>query len=179
MNAVDGARQLTKSRPDAVLLDLHMQEVSEGLAFLRRLRSIDAYQTTPVAIITGDYAVDSAVESDLRGYGATIRFKPFWLDDLVALVRDLTTDLPRQSQNIARRSPFARQVRATTIDAPAPSTFKAYGRAEWTRRNEAFLACAMLDIDRVVPLNEANVDEYLFHRTQFVNQGRECDEMLD
>ena len=98
MNAVDGARELTKSRPDAVLLDLHMQEVSEGLAFLRRLRSIDAYQTTPVAIITGDYAVDSAVESDLRGYGATIRFKPFWLDDLVALVRDLTTDLPRQSQ---------------------------------------------------------------------------------
>ncbi len=40
-------------------------------------------------------------------------------------------------------------------------------------------AFAMLDIDRVVPLNEANVDEYLFHRTQFVYQGRECDEMLD
>ena len=37
----------------------------------------------------------------------------------------------------------------------------------------------VLDIDRVVPLNEANVDEYLLHRTQFVNQGRECDEMLD
>ena len=75
MNAVDGARQLTKSHPDAVLLDLHMQEVSEGLAFLRRLRSIDAYQTTPVAIITGDYAVDSAVESDLREYGATITLR--------------------------------------------------------------------------------------------------------
>jgi len=37
----------------------------------------------------------------------------------------------------------------------------------------------MLDIDRLAPLNEANVDEYLFHRTQFVYQWRECDEMLD
>ena len=130
MNAVDGARELTKSRPDAVLLDLHMQEVSEGLAFLRRLRSIDAYQTTPVAIITGDYAVDSAVESDLRGYGATIRFKPFWLDDLVALVRDLTTDLPRgesvTSATITLRAagPGDHDLRST-----APSPFKAFGRA--------------------------------------------------
>jgi hypothetical protein len=31
---------------------------------------------------------------------------------------------------------------------------------------------AMLDIDRVVPPNEANVDEYLFYRTQFCHQGR-------
>ena len=47
------------------------------------------------------------------------------------------------------------------------------------RRTSFPFAFARLDIDRVVPLNEANFDEYLFHRTQFVNQGRECDEMPD
>jgi hypothetical protein len=41
-----------------------------------------------------------------------------------------------------------------------------------------FLAFAMLDTDRVVPLNEANVVEYLFHRTQFCHRGG-YDEMLD
>jgi len=90
-NAADGVGQLAKHLPDVILLDLHMQEVSEGLAFLRRFRAFDTFQTTPVAIITGDYAVDSQVESEIRGYGATIRFKPFWLDDLLTLVRDLTT----------------------------------------------------------------------------------------
>ncbi len=40
------------------------------------------------------------------------------------------------------------------------------------------LAFAMLDIDRVVLLNPTNVDEFLFHRIQFVTRGG-YDEMLD
>jgi CheY-like chemotaxis protein len=61
----------------------------DGLGFLRRLRAGDGHRHTPVAIVTGDYFLDDTVATQLRELGATVRFKPLWLEDLVSLTRRL------------------------------------------------------------------------------------------
>jgi DNA-binding response OmpR family regulator len=86
--AEDGLRQALARRMDAIILDLRMPLV-DGLEFLRRLRAgVHAYDT-PVAIVTGDYLIDETVIDTARDLGATIKFKPLWVDDLVTVTRDL------------------------------------------------------------------------------------------
>ena len=74
--------------PHAIILDLRMPLV-DGLQFLRTLRSKDDLSKMPVAIVTGDYFLDDSVSRELRGLGAEVRFKPLWLEDLLALARNL------------------------------------------------------------------------------------------
>jgi two-component system, OmpR family, response regulator PrrA len=88
MNAETGLKQAEATVPDAIMLDLRMPLV-DGLAFLRRLRSIDQLREVPVAIVTGDYFLDDNVSAELRQLGAELKFKPLWLDDLVGLARML------------------------------------------------------------------------------------------
>jgi twitching motility two-component system response regulator PilH len=87
-NAEDGLREARRHRPNAILLDLRMPRV-DGLQFLRRLRQDDKGRRTPVAIVTGDYFYDAAMSTHLHDLGAEVRFKPVWVEDLVALVRRL------------------------------------------------------------------------------------------
>ena len=75
-------------RPAAIILDLQMP-ILNGLQFLQLLRQTPALQRTPVAIVTGDYFVDDGTNSQIEALGASVRFKPLWLDDLVALARGL------------------------------------------------------------------------------------------
>jgi DNA-binding response OmpR family regulator len=75
-------------RPDAVILDLRMPIVN-GLQFLRHLRSKSYLMDVPVAIVTGDYFLGDSTAAELSSLGATVRFKPMWLEDLVALARTL------------------------------------------------------------------------------------------
>jgi len=49
-------------------------------------------EKTPVAIVTGDYLVDDMTTAALREWGATIRFKPLWFEDLVQLIHQLMPD---------------------------------------------------------------------------------------
>ena len=88
LSAEAGLSQAEQSNPHAILLDLRMPLV-DGLQFLRELRSREALSRMPVAIVTGDYFLDDAVSRELRGLGAEVRFKPLWLEDLVALARNL------------------------------------------------------------------------------------------
>ncbi len=74
--------------PDAIILDLRMPILS-GLQFLQLLRKTPALRHTPVAIVTGDYFLDDGTTSQIEALGASVRFKPIWLDDLVALARGL------------------------------------------------------------------------------------------
>ena len=43
----------------------------------------------PVAIVTGDYFLAEPIQHELRSLGASIRFKPLWLEDLIALAKTL------------------------------------------------------------------------------------------
>jgi len=87
-NAETGLKLANESLPDAIILDLRMPLV-DGLSFLRRFRALDAEQTIPVAIVTGDYFLDDTVARELRELGAELRLKPLWLEDLVSLARNL------------------------------------------------------------------------------------------
>jgi CheY-like chemotaxis protein len=74
--------------PDAIILDLRMPILS-GVRFLELLREQPAPAHTPVAIVTGDYFIDSGTTSQIEALGASVRFKPIWTDDLVTLTRGL------------------------------------------------------------------------------------------
>jgi DNA-binding response OmpR family regulator len=88
MNAEMGLWEVVERSPSAIILDLRMPLV-DGLEFLRRLRSTRAHRRTPVAIVTGDYFLEDTVSAELRALGATLMFKPLWLEDLVALTHTL------------------------------------------------------------------------------------------
>jgi hypothetical protein len=45
-----------------------------------------------VAIVTGDYFLPEAIQNELANLGASIRFKPMWLEDLVALAKTLVAE---------------------------------------------------------------------------------------
>ena len=82
-NGLDVARE---SQPDAIILDLRMP-ILDGLDFLRRVRGRDVH--VPVAIVTGDYFLSDPIKQELKSLGASIRFKPLWLEDLIALAKTL------------------------------------------------------------------------------------------
>lgn len=88
LNAERGLELAEASRPDAIILDLRMPIVN-GLQFLRTIRARPHLVDVPVAIVTGDYFLGEAMAADLKSLGAAVRFKPLWLEDLVALARAL------------------------------------------------------------------------------------------
>lgn len=75
-------------KPDAIILDMRMP-ITNGLQFLRLIRSNPALTRVPVAIVTGDYFMSEPIQHELRTLGASIRFKPLWLEDLIALAKTL------------------------------------------------------------------------------------------
>jgi DNA-binding response OmpR family regulator len=79
------AEQIT---PVAIILDMRMPLIS-GIQFLRQLRSRTHLIDVPVAIVTGDCFLSDELEHELTRLGATLRYKPMWAEDLVALARTL------------------------------------------------------------------------------------------
>jgi CheY-like chemotaxis protein len=86
----EGLALAERLKPSAIILDMRMPIVN-GLQFLRRVRASPALASVPVAIVTGDYFMGDPVMNELRDLGAAVRFKPLWLEDLVALARGLVT----------------------------------------------------------------------------------------
>jgi DNA-binding response OmpR family regulator len=77
-------------RPDAIILDMRMPIIN-GLQFLREIRARPHLVETPVAIVTGDYFLPESIQRDVKSLGAAIKFKPMWLEDLLALARTLVS----------------------------------------------------------------------------------------
>jgi DNA-binding response OmpR family regulator len=67
---------------------------SSGLQFLRLVRAQATLASVPVAIVTGDYFLSEPIQHELRSLGASIRFKPLWLEDLIALAKALISRPP-------------------------------------------------------------------------------------
>jgi DNA-binding response OmpR family regulator len=88
LSAEAGLSQAERASPNAIILDLRMP-LTDGLQFLRIVRTKPGLQKVPVAIVTGDYFLDQQVSNELRELGADLRFKPLWLEDLLALARNL------------------------------------------------------------------------------------------
>jgi DNA-binding response OmpR family regulator len=92
LSADDGLELANRVHPDAIILDMRMP-IKSGLQFLRLVRSQPHLASTPVAIVTGDYFLSEPIQHELRALGASIRFKPLWLEDLIVLAKTLV-DLP-------------------------------------------------------------------------------------
>jgi two-component system response regulator PrrA len=88
VNAETGLELADSVRPNAIILDLRMPIIN-GLQFLRHIRSKKHLQDVPVAVVTGDYFLGESTAAELKSLGASVRFKPLWLEDLVALARTL------------------------------------------------------------------------------------------
>ena len=87
-SAETGLIFLNDHRPDAVILDMRMPEM-DGLDFLHRLREVPHLRDLPVGIVTGDYFLKEPVMAELAELGIQIRYKPVWMDDLVAFTQSL------------------------------------------------------------------------------------------
>jgi DNA-binding response OmpR family regulator len=88
LDAESGLQQADMLSPDAIIVDLRMPLIN-GLGFLYRLREREGCRHTPVAIVTGDYALDDSIPRELAELGAHLRFKPLWLEDVVDLAHSL------------------------------------------------------------------------------------------
>jgi DNA-binding response OmpR family regulator len=87
-NAEEGLGIAQKVNPDAIILDMRMP-ITNGLQFLRLIRAKPHLVEVPVAIVTGDYFLSEPIQQELKSLGASIRFKPLWLEDLIALAKTL------------------------------------------------------------------------------------------
>jgi two-component system, chemotaxis family, chemotaxis protein CheY len=88
VNAESGLELADNMRPDAIILDMRMP-ITNGLQFLRTLRSKPHLVDIPVAIVTGDYFLADPIKHELTALGASLRYKPLWLEDLVALAKTM------------------------------------------------------------------------------------------
>jgi two-component system response regulator PrrA len=88
INADAGLELAESVHPDAIILDMRMP-ITNGLQFLRMIRAKPHLVEVPVAIVTGDYFLPDPIQQELKTLGASIRFKPLWLEDLIALAKTL------------------------------------------------------------------------------------------
>jgi DNA-binding response OmpR family regulator len=93
LSADAGLAAAQAAPPDAIILDMRMP-ITNGLQFLRQVRAVPALAEIPVAIVTGDYFLAEPIQHELRSLGASIRFKPLWLEDLIALAKTLVSMRP-------------------------------------------------------------------------------------
>ena len=90
LSAEAGLELADSVAPDAIILDMRMP-ITNGLQFLRLIRTKPHLVDVPVAIVTGDYFLADAIQHELQSLGASIRFKPLWLEDLLTLARTLVS----------------------------------------------------------------------------------------
>lgn len=84
-----GLKLVDHVHPDAIILDVRMPIIN-GIQFLRQIRTHPEFDDVAVAIVTGDYFLPEEIQDELRRLRASVRFKPIWLEDVVALARTLT-----------------------------------------------------------------------------------------
>ena len=90
LSAEAGLELADSMHPDEIILDMRMP-ITNGLQFLRLVRSRAHLLDVPVAIVTGDYFLPDSIQHELKSLGASIRFKPLWLEDLIALAKTLVS----------------------------------------------------------------------------------------
>ena len=90
MSAEAGLEIADNVAPDAIILDMRMP-ITNGLQFLRMIRTKPHLVEVPVAIVTGDYFLADPIQNELRSLGASIRFKPMYLEDLLTLARTMVS----------------------------------------------------------------------------------------
>lgn len=86
LDAEAGLSEISRSVPSAIVLDFHLPTMN-AIEFLRRLDPCKP--RIPVAVVTGDYLIDTRVPNELESLGAKLFFKPLWEEDLIRIVGSL------------------------------------------------------------------------------------------
>ena len=94
-DAISGMEQMRKIKPDIVILDLHMPDMS-GFDFMDTMKKDESLAKTKVIMLTADDTITNIIRAEDKGIGA-FHFigKPFNILDLQALV--LSLSLPLQA----------------------------------------------------------------------------------
>jgi DNA-binding response OmpR family regulator len=87
-SAESALRTLHSRKPDAVIVDMRLP-MADGLDFVRTLRGRLQYTDAPIAVVTGDLALSDAIIGELHHLRVCVRYKPLWVDELVALANAL------------------------------------------------------------------------------------------
>ena len=88
LSAEAGLELADNIRPSAIILDMRMP-ITNGLQFLRLVRAKPHLADVPVAIVTGDYFLPDPLQLEISSLGASLKFKPMWLEDLIELAKTL------------------------------------------------------------------------------------------
>ena len=90
LSAQEGLTLAQTHRPTAVLVDLR-SPLATNIDLVRTLKAMPHLTRTPMAIVSGDHYPRPDHVAELTALGVDLRYKPLWLDELVALARCLLT----------------------------------------------------------------------------------------
>ena len=90
LSADDGLRLAHAHAPHAVVLDVRTP-LARALGVARALRELPRLAATSIAIVSGDLHPTADALVELSALGVKVRYKPLWLDELVALARSLVS----------------------------------------------------------------------------------------
>jgi len=79
--------------PDAIVLDIHMEDPRTGWDLLNRMRRDAVLGATPVIVCSGDLPLLHERAADLERLGGAVLAKPFDLDDLLTILDRITDGL--------------------------------------------------------------------------------------
>jgi DNA-binding response OmpR family regulator len=90
LSAEDGVRLAQAHAPNAIVVDIRTS-MPRAVGLARSLRELPRLSGTPIAIVSGDFHPPADVLGELAALGAVVRYKPVWLDEMVALARSLVS----------------------------------------------------------------------------------------
>ncbi len=99
-NGTEGLARVAQERPDAIILDVMMDHLSEGFDVARRLRTDPATRSIPIIMLTGvDQVYNVRMEVD-ESWVPCDRYleKPISPQDLLAQIDELLTAAARRPQ---------------------------------------------------------------------------------
>ena len=108
LEAASGAEALEvleEERPDVILMDLALPGF-DGLEAIRRIRTIDGFQNTPIVVLTA-HAGPSTYENAVRAGSDYFMAKPIDFDELAALLKEILFSGNTRS---SKRAPSQRAV---------------------------------------------------------------------
>jgi CheY-like chemotaxis protein len=111
----EALQAIKKQPPDVILMDLALPGV-DGLETIRRIRSTDGFQNTPIIVLTA-YTAPSTYETAFSAGSNYFMAKPIDFDELAALLKDITSGgNTRRSKHT--RAPSQRATFRTNPPAP-------------------------------------------------------------
>ena len=84
----EGLKLAQTHRPTAVVVSLR-SPLGTSMDLVRTLKAMPHLARTPMAVVSGDHYPQPDHVTELTTLGVDLRFKPLWLDELVALARRL------------------------------------------------------------------------------------------